>query len=776
MRGGKFLRGRQFALQWVLVNPEAAAISSWAFEPLPFAGLAVAAAVYLRGWGRLQRQAPLRFPLRRLVSFLAGLAAVGVAIASPLDAFASFLLSAHMVQHLLLTMVAPPLLLLGAPQLPLICGLPRRWASRGLGPFLQWPALKAFVHRLTHPAVCWALFVLSNVLWHFPDFYETALRSKGWHEFEHFCFLTTALLFWWHVVLPWPARTRWPRWAMVPYLLLADLQNTALAGVLSFAERELYPTYRDAPRIGMDVLKDQQAAGAIMWVPGSIAFLVPAAIIAFKLLSSPRRGWKPVASTASGKPAVKPVPSREHLSGGLDLLRLPFFGRLIRSRLFRRALQAMLFLLAGAVVIDGLLGPEISPMNLAGVLPWTHWRAFTVIALLAAGNLFCMACPFTLFRDLGRKFLPAKRPWPRALSTKWLAAGLIVLYLWAYEAFDLWDRPAATAVIILAYFAAALVIDGIFRGASFCKFVCPIGQFHFVQSLASPFEVRIRQPDVCASCRTFDCLKGNERQRGCETDLFLPRKSGNMDCTFCLDCTRACPHDNVGLVAVAPWSDLTRDPPRSSVGRFSRRPDLAVLVLVLTFGAFANAAGMVLPVLTFLREVSARFGLADDLAPVTVISLFALVLLPLTLAAAAAGWGRVFAGTSFQENFCRQAVALAPLGFGMWLAHFVFHLFTAALTPLPVFQRVANEIGLSTAPPSWTGASLAFYNLPALELLFLDGGLLLALFALWRTAGGIAPRGAFKAFIPWAALALALYGAGVWIVFQPMEMRGTMLH
>ena len=81
-------------------------------------------------------------------------------------------------------------------------------------------------------------------------------------------------------------------------------------------------------------------------------------------------------------------------------------------------------------------------------------------------------------------------------------------------------NPSSTALIILGYFLAALLIDGFFRGASFCKFVCPIGQFHFVQSLASPFEVKVQRPDVCASCRTFDCIKGNATQRGCELQLF----------------------------------------------------------------------------------------------------------------------------------------------------------------------------------------------------------------------------------------------------------------
>jgi len=77
-----------------------------------------------------------------------------------------------------------------------------------------------------------------------------------------------------------------------------------------------------------------------------------------------------------------------------------------------------------------------------------------------------------------------------------------------------------------------------FRGASFCKYVCPIGQFHFVQSLVSPFEVKTRDLSVCRTCKTFDCIRGNEQQRGCELRLFQPKKESNLDCTFCLDCVQ----------------------------------------------------------------------------------------------------------------------------------------------------------------------------------------------------------------------------------------------
>ena len=237
---------------------------------------------------------------------------------------------------------------------------------------------------------------------------------------------------------------------------------------------------------------------------------------------------------------------------------------MLRHPYFRRAAQAVMFLLAAAIVADGLFGPQVSAMNLAGVLPWTHWRALAVLALLIGGNFFCMACPFTLPRDFARRFLPARRLWPKQLRSKWTAVGLTVLYLWAYEAFSLWDSPWWTAWIVVGYFATALLVDGLFQGASFCKYVCPIGQFHFVNSMVSPLEVRVREPKVCGSCQTHDCLHGSARQRGCELYLFQPKKAGNFDCTFCLDCVHACPSDNVGILATLPR-------PRVRTSRAARR-------------------------------------------------------------------------------------------------------------------------------------------------------------------------------------------------------------
>ena len=739
---------------------------------MPAAGLLLLALFYWLGWRRLHRQLPSRFPVERLVSFLSGLAAVYVALASPLDAFAGWLLIVHMVQHMLLTMVAPPLILIGSPMLPLLSGLPRGFSRDGLGPFLNSPVLKRIGRFLVHPFFAGPVFIVSNLAWHTPALYELALRSPAWHQVEHACFLGTALLFWWPVIQPWPSRPALSRWALVPYLLIADFQNTALAAFLSFYHSVLYQTYADAPRIsGLSALDDQAGAGAVMWVPGSIMYLVPAGLIAMKCLS-PRRGQRPPEPSALRVPALPRRP--------FDLLRAPVVGSVMRWKYFRPALQALLFTLAVLVVLDGLLGPQAAPMNLAGVLPWMHWRGFTVIALLVAGNLFCMACPFTFARDLGRRIFPAARTWPRVLRSKWLAVFLLAGFFWAYEQFHLWDSPWWTAWVIIFYFAGAIVVDGIFKNASFCKYVCPIGQFHFISSLTSPLEVRVREPDVCSSCKTRDCIRGNESQRGCELLLFQPRKSGNLDCTFCLDCVKACPHDNVGIIAVPPGRVLIADARKSSVGQFARRADMAALVLVFVFAAFANAASMVAPVRDWEEAVGRAVGPQAEGLVWTAAFILCVVILPLVLArvcgilSGLAGENETAAADQDSRAIAWGfSAALAPLGFAMWIAHFTFHLFAGALTPWPVIRRIARDIGLGTPAPDWNIPTLMFEGLTGLQILFLNAGLLVSLWILWRKSLAF-DRRPFAVFLPWAVLASALYAAGIWLLFQPMDMRGLL--
>jgi len=761
--------------------PVEAVLTSWNLAPGPLIGLAVTGAVYLRGWRRLSVQIPERFPTGRCVAFLSGLLTLFLAIASPLDAFAGWLLSVHMVQHLLLTMVAPPLLLLGAPYLPMLCGLPRGVTREVLGPFLTSPLWQRGVHRLTHPVIGLMAFVGSNLLWHLPFFYGLGLRSESWHRWEHACFLGTAMLFWFPVIQPWPGRARWPRWAMIPYLLAADLQNTALGAVLSFQDRIVYAAYGSAPRVtSLDPLEDQALAGALMWVPGSIAFLLPLGWIILEVLEG-RRGVLPgaVGGTTTGNrqgsrrmgSGLATVSTRDRRRPW-DLLEVRGLGAVLRRGGFRRTVQTLALLLAVGVMVDGFRGPPVASANLAGVLPWLVWRGLWVVVLLAVGNLFCFGCPLMLVRDGSRRILPARWSWPRWLRGKWLAGILLGGFLAASEAFSWWDRPVATATLIGLYFALAVAVDGLFRGASFCRHVCPIGAFGSIQAVSSPLTVAVRDPEVCTSCTTHDCLRGNPHQRGCEVGFFLPRKSGNLDCTVCLDCVRACPESNVGLLAVHPFRDLARDGVRSVVGRLSQRPDVALLAGVSVSSAWVAMALMVRP-----GRVAWDLGLGPEGGTLLAFVGGVLLLGGLAGLAGAVGRGALSPeGRVGRRWMTVNLIHLAPMGFGLWSAHWVAHLGVGLPLLGPILQRWVAELLGWGWPIGFTALPLAFREtLPVLQVLLLDAGFLATLWLMWTVSGRWTSRSGnrWRAFLPWAALALVLQVTALWLIQQPMPPRGT---
>jgi putative membrane protein len=279
------------------------AFDSWTPPIFTIATLVIAAAIYARGFVRLHRQMPDRFPIWRLASFMTGIAALFVAIASPLEALDDLLLQIHMTQHLILMLVAPSLLLAGAPAIAIVRGLPPRLARAIVGPLLRSDAVHEIFAWLTDPLVCWIAFCAATWGWHLPVTFQLALRSEGWHVVEHACFFTTALMFWYPVIQPWPSVARWPRWAMLPYLILADGQNTILAALFMFSDRLIYPFYATTPHVaGFTPLGDQVVAGAIMWVPGSIFYLVPAALIMFQMLAPQ--------SLSSSRPASERIERR----------------------------------------------------------------------------------------------------------------------------------------------------------------------------------------------------------------------------------------------------------------------------------------------------------------------------------------------------------------------------------------------------------------------------------------------------------------------------------
>jgi polyferredoxin len=488
---------------------------------------------------------------------------------------------------------------------------------------------------------------------------------------------------------------------------------------------------------------------------------------------------------------VKPSqPPRSETS--LDLMRLPLLGRFLKWRWSRVTLQIPILLLSLVMIAHAFWGPQLAPKNLAALLTWVHFRGLVVLVILLAGNLFCMACPFMLPRQAARKLFTPRWKWPSRLRSKWPSITLFVLVLFFYELFDLWSNPWWTGVLIVGYFTAALVVDSLFQRASFCKYVCPVGQFNFLSSTMSPLEVAVRDKNVCHDCHTKDCIRGTRAevapegsnrlpiiQRGCELALFQPHKVGNLDCTFCLDCVYACPHDNVGILTRLPSEELAVEGSRSGIGKVGRRFDFTTLSVVFTFGALLNAFAMTSPVYEVEQWIASLTGLRVEWPILASMFTVALVLEPAILLGTAAAITRRVAGShdSLLAVINRFARSLVPIGFGVWLAHYGFHFFTGCLTVIPVSQNAfIQSFGWSgLGEPQWQLGGLPESIVFPMEVGFMALGLLGSWMVAWSIARHMAPQRPWSSFAPWCVLHLVLFACATWIMTQPMDMRGTFL-
>jgi putative membrane protein len=236
----------------------------------------------LYGAGDTRKLAPMRVRVerrRQSAYFYCGLAVLAVALNSPLEALSRQVFWAHMVQHVLLLLVAPPLIILARPWIRLWRSLPLSWRrpiARALGTERRTTWLRQISRALGRPLPSFVLFCGVLLTWHVPALFDATLRSEALHALEHSLFFGTALLFWKQVIYSPPLRARLSEAQRIGYVVGAMVVSWGLAVVLALATHPLYGHYaHEASRPGgLSALGDQQIAAGIMWVPGSITFVI----------------------------------------------------------------------------------------------------------------------------------------------------------------------------------------------------------------------------------------------------------------------------------------------------------------------------------------------------------------------------------------------------------------------------------------------------------------------------------------------------------------------
>ena len=246
--------------------------TDWSGDPSVVAGVVLLETAYLiaviplrqrYGWAEEVNS-------KRIISFTLGVWAIFIALHSPLDVLSDeFLFSAHMVQHLVLTLVVPPLLLMGTPG----------WLIR---PILRSSTVFSAAKVLTHPVAAFLVFNGVFAIWHVPVIYEAGLNHLSVHIVQHLLFMAAGVLMWWPVLSPLPELPRLPYGGQVLYLFVLSMPPAIIGGLITFSNDVLYNTYEQAPRLwGISAEADQQIGGVMMKLPGFLILVAAAGIIFF---------------------------------------------------------------------------------------------------------------------------------------------------------------------------------------------------------------------------------------------------------------------------------------------------------------------------------------------------------------------------------------------------------------------------------------------------------------------------------------------------------------
>jgi len=261
------------------IEPGQNLLLAWNTNPLPSLGLFLAAYIYINGLNRWNHPSHPISQWQR-ISFFSGLIVIFLALQSPIDPLAEHQFSIHQVQHLLLRMIGPLLVLSGAPLTPMLRGAPPWFLQVVIKPIVRVSVSHQIYGFITNPVLTTLVFIATIYLWQIPAVHDMAVRSDLVHSGMHSTMLISGFMFWWLVIDPKPHRSRLHFALRILYLGLIVIPNTILGASITFSSHLLYEAYQEFPQpLGLSPLIDQQLGGLILWVVGDMMSILASGIV-----------------------------------------------------------------------------------------------------------------------------------------------------------------------------------------------------------------------------------------------------------------------------------------------------------------------------------------------------------------------------------------------------------------------------------------------------------------------------------------------------------------
>ncbi len=459
-----------------------------------------------------------------------------------------------------------------------------------------------------------------------------------------------------------------------------------------------------------------------------------------------------------------------------DLLRIGAIDKMVKSRAFPPALQAVPILLFLLVIAAGLFGSD--HVNIGPVLTWTWWWALLIFVILVSGASFCAVCPWEGLSSLITSFSFTSRikkigfewKWPRRFKTIYAALALFILLTWFELGLDVTRSPVMTAVLGALFVSGAILGALLFERRAFCRYICFVGRIQGLYALFSPVELRPVSKEVCRSCEGKECYHGGDAAVGCPTSLFPGALRENTYCTLCTECISACPHDNLAINVRPFAADLHRKTP-------FRRDEAVLAVSLLALTSFHG-----LTMTPFWERLTDMLRVTTGIGPKGVFTLLmaGMLIAPALLFYVTSYAAKRLAGDrspSTGRIFRGFAYSVIPIALFYHLAHNGMHFFMEGQNIIPLlsdpFGRGWDLFGTanrSYAP--WLSLETIWW----LQIGLIVTGHLAGVIAADRIARVLFKEkgDAIRGLIP-LILTMILYSSfSVWLIAQPMTMRSGM--
>ena len=467
---------------------------------------------------------------------------------------------------------------------------------------------------------------------------------------------------------------------------------------------------------------------------------------------------------------------------GLNFLAVPWIKKLLLWKFIQPVFQIPMAILLIILTVLALADIQDSGRNISTILVWTIWWAGIIFTFVLVGRLWCFMCPVGALTEWMSRIFKPNRLFPPRLRNVWLANAMFILLTWFDIQLGVVRNPVVTGSLLLAVTVLAIVIGVLYQRRTFCRYLCPIGGLIGIYAMFSAVELRSKDRQVCLDHERKDCYLGNECGYGCPMFEMVPTMDSNKACTFCGECIKSCPKDNI-VLRIRPFFKDVWTARRRSLDEAALAVVLIGISIFVTGDMLKPWTGWMQTAMSWIPARQLGIQYAYTIEVITKSILFfsvSLLIIPGLMVLTAAISNRMV-GTGnhkgLKQTFITFGYMFIPIGLSMHLAHNLGHLLNESRKIVPAVKRAVNiYTPFNLGEPDWQlGAK------PLIEhavLYWIQMGIFFVFFGFSLYAGYRLAmmnyrdsRTAFRALIPMIVFSFLLMMVNVYLLNLPMAPR-----